>query len=71
MYPAVSTQSLAGFLEGKTLEEIDLMVMRHILAQEHGNRTAAAAKLGISRTSLWRMMQKRGLLEESAPDGPK
>lgn len=71
MYPAVSTQSLAGFLEGKTLEEIDLMVMRHILAQEHGNRTAAAAKLGISRTSLWRMMQKCGLLEESAPDGPK
>ncbi|MEG0742690.1 MAG: PrpR N-terminal domain-containing protein [Clostridia bacterium] len=66
LYPCVKSQSMAELFEGKSLEEINLLAMRHVLAQEHGNRTTTAAKLGISRTSLWRMMQKCGLPEEAA-----
>ncbi len=42
----------------KTLEEIDLAVIRHVLNEESGNQSRAAKRLGISRSTLWRMLQK-------------
>lgn len=41
-----------------TLEQMDLIVLKQVLAQEHGNQSAVAKRLGISRTTLWRMLQK-------------
>lgn len=43
---------------GKTLEQIELEVVRQTLAEEGGRQGATAARLGISRTTLWRMLQK-------------
>ncbi|NLO85643.1 MAG: sigma 54-interacting transcriptional regulator [Clostridiales bacterium] len=61
LYPPAQDLSLVNLLSGKSLEEVELIVMQHVLTQENGNRTTTAAKLGISRTSLWRMMQKNGM----------
>lgn len=41
----------------RTLEEINLDVIRHVLAEEGGNQSQTAKRLGISRTTLWRMLQ--------------
>ncbi len=46
------------FLAKKTLEEINIDILSHVLAEENGNQSAAAKRLGISRTTLWRMLQK-------------
>jgi DNA-binding NtrC family response regulator len=43
-----------------TLEEINLKALQLVLAQVKGNQNAAAKRLGISRTTLWRMLQKIG-----------
>lgn len=61
MYPAQSQGQLADVLRGKTLEEIDRLALKLALAEENGNQRATAARLGISRTTLWRMMQKENL----------
>lgn len=42
----------------RTLEEINLEILQIILAKVNGNQSAAAKQLGISRTTLWRMLQK-------------
>lgn len=43
----------------RTLDEINLDILQIILSEEHGNQSAAAKRLGISRTTLWRMLQKQ------------
>lgn len=48
----------SGLDLGRTLEEINLDILKQVLAQENGNQSAAAKRLGISRTTLWRMLQK-------------
>lgn len=49
----------AGFsTENKTLEEINLEIVRQAIVKAGGNQSKAAATLGISRTTLWRMLQK-------------
>lgn len=58
MYPESQAAPLAEALRGKTLEEISLLAIRQALVEEKGNQTAAANRLGISRTTLWRMLQK-------------
>lgn len=42
----------------KTLDEIQLEIVCRILAEEGGNQSAAAKRLGISRSTLWRMLRK-------------
>lgn len=42
----------------RTLEEINLKIIERILVEEGGNQKATASRLGISRTTLWRMLQK-------------
>ena len=43
----------------RTLEEINRDVALRVLEEAGGNRTAAAGRLGISRTTLWRMIRPR------------
>lgn len=42
----------------RTLEEINFDIAQQILAEEHGNQSSTAKRLGISRTTLWRMLQR-------------
>ena len=44
----------------RTLEEITLDIVHRVLMEEHGNQSATAKRLGISRTTLWRMLQNSG-----------
>ena len=43
---------------GRTLEEINQDVALRVLEETGGNRTAAANRLGISRTTLWRLLKR-------------
>lgn len=50
--------NLEKFLDlHRTLDEITLDVARMVLAEENGNQSSAAKRLGIGRTTLWRMLQ--------------
>ncbi len=42
--------------ENLTLDEITRKVVEHTLAENHGNQSLTARKLGISRSTLWRML---------------
>lgn len=42
----------------QTLEEINLEILKLVMAEEKGNQSAVAKRLGIGRTTLWRMLQK-------------
>ena len=42
----------------RPLEEITQEVARWVLEENDGNQTAASRQLGISRTTLWRLLQK-------------
>ena len=42
---------------GRTLEEINQDVALRVLEETEGNQTAAAKRLGISRTTLWRLLK--------------
>jgi two-component system response regulator AtoC len=47
----------------KTLEELEGEYIRHVLARVNNRRSEAACILGITRTTLWRKMNKYGLAE--------
>lgn len=52
-----STTTNAGIrIEGRTLSEINRDIAMKVLEMQVGNRTLAAKQLGISRTTLWRML---------------
>lgn len=42
----------------QSLEDIDYDIIRMVLAQEKNNRSKVAERLKISRTTLWRMLQR-------------
>lgn len=42
----------------RTLEEMNLEIVRHVVEECGGNQTAAAKRLGISRTTLWRFLNR-------------
>ena len=54
----LSSSSASGFPLSGTLEQMNVQIAEQILAEEGGNQSAAAKRLGISRTTLWRMLQK-------------
>ena len=41
-----------------TLDEMNYQIIQWILAEEHGNKKKTAKHLGISRSTLWRMLKK-------------
>ncbi|MCB9219979.1 MAG: sigma-54-dependent Fis family transcriptional regulator [Ignavibacteriales bacterium] len=43
------------------LEEIERMIIRRVINKHDGNITKAASELGLTRTSLYRRMEKHGL----------
>ena len=45
-------------LSGLTLDEMNRQVALQTLAENHGNQSQTARQLGISRTTLWRMLSK-------------
>lgn len=56
--PQTAAPSQTGLDLRKILEEIQLDIIRRVLAEEEGNQSTAAKRLGISRTTLWRMIKK-------------
>jgi len=56
-----SRQSAHKQASNQPLKSAEAEVIRNVLALQHGNRSRAAAELGISRTTLWRKMKKYGM----------
>ena len=56
-YPDTAPQTHALPVD-LTLEEIEQIAVQQALQAENGNQKRAAERLGISRTTLWRMLQK-------------
>lgn len=48
----------------QSLEEINKTIARRVLAEENGNQTRTAQRLGIGRTTLWRMLQQHPKKQE-------
>src|SRR5699024_10951320 len=73
LYPAAHTSAgdpLRDLPLDQTLEQIELEVVRRVLAAEKGNQKRTAERLGISRTTLWRMLQKKRLPDNGLPKIP-
>lgn len=43
----------------QTLEQINREIVRRVLAEENGNQSKTAQRLGIGRTTLWRMLNEQ------------
>ncbi|HUQ04338.1 MAG TPA: sigma-54 dependent transcriptional regulator [Kofleriaceae bacterium] len=56
-----ASANAAGTAEGGTLAELEKQAIAQALARHAGNVTYAAQELGITRTSLYRRMEKHGL----------
>ena len=41
-----------------TLDQINQEIICHILEEENGNQSRTARRLGISRTTLWRLLNR-------------
>ncbi len=50
-------QGLGIDIEGKTMKEIERMIALHVLEEENGRKANTAKRLGLSRATLWRMLQ--------------
>ena len=53
--------NISGNESGKTLEELESLAIDKALKNAHGNISHAAKSLGITRSSLYRRMEKHGL----------
>ena len=53
----LQTNELGGFSAGNlTLQEMTRKIIEHSLAENNGNQSLTARKLGISRSTLWRIL---------------
>ena len=57
----------ALLVEGMTLEQVERHMIAHALDQHQGNISRVAKALGLSRTALYRRLERHGL--GAAPDG--
>ena len=51
-------QSGAALNLNQPLDQINRQIARQVLKEENGNQTATARRLGIGRTTLWRMLNQ-------------
>ena len=59
VYPGASQPTGYAFDLDRTLEEIESDIVSLAIDRHKGNQSAAARQLGISRTTLWRMVRGR------------
>ena len=50
-------------VDGMTLEQVESHMVERALEQHAGNVSRAAKTLGLSRTALYRRMERHGLIE--------
>ena len=48
----------SGFDFSGTLDEMNYQIIQMVLSEEHGNKEKTARRLGISRSTLWRILKK-------------
>ena len=56
-------------VDGMTLEQVERHMIEQALDQHGGNITRVAKALGLSRTALYRRLERHGLAEPGAEDG--
>ncbi len=56
-------------VDGMTLEQVERHMIEQALDQHGGNITRVAKTLGLSRTALYRRLERHGLAEPGAEDG--
>jgi two-component system, NtrC family, response regulator len=56
-------------VDGMTLEQVERHMIAHALDQHQGNISRVAKALGLSRTALYRRLERHGLGLDSAADG--
>lgn len=59
LYAASAEANFSQWIGNYTLDQINQAVASYVLKEEKGNQTATAQRLGISRTTLWRMLQRK------------
>ena len=55
--PAIPSTTIIPDLN-RTLDDINQCIVHAVLEEVKGNRSAAAKRLGISRTTLWRFLKE-------------
>ena len=61
VHPQVTKNQEEINLEQFNLEDVERILIRKVLAKHHGNITHAATELGLTRSSLYRRLEKYGL----------
>ncbi len=61
LFPATEKDVEGVILDSYNLEEVEKAVIRKALKKHAGNVSHAARELGLTRTSLYRRMEKYGL----------
>jgi transcriptional regulator of acetoin/glycerol metabolism len=60
-FPEIDPEAEGIVLSNYNLDEVEKTVVRKALKKHEGNISHAARELGITRTSLYRRMEKHGL----------